>query len=217
MDKIKLIIVDNSQVFREGLERMLEVEPSIEVLHTCAVVQADFLQLSKQQPDVMIICIKLGECNGTEAIAQIHELSPQTNMIALCDSDSDVECISAIQAGAKACISRNIAFENLVKVISLVADGEFIISSVMAGMLLEEFKFLEHVKDATHMKNTGVLSNRENAVLNLVAEGFTNREIATMLFISEQTVKVHLRNIMGKLCAHTREHAVALMRGKGWR
>jgi len=71
--KIKLIIVDNSQIFREGLERMLEAEANIQVLDTCAVLREDFTQFYEQQPDVVIICTKLSECNTAEAIARIHK------------------------------------------------------------------------------------------------------------------------------------------------
>lgn len=212
---MKLIIVDKSEIFRDGLKKMLEREQNIQVVHTCATLQEDSRQAREQNPDILIICAKLTECSrGAEEIAQIHKLLPHTNIIALCDTDSDVECIFAIKAGARACISRYMSSTNLVRSINLVADGEVVISSTMARMLLEEFKLLECVKDTTQIGSAGIVSDRERDVLNLVAQGLTNRQIATTLSITEQTVKVHLRNIMGRLHAHTREQAVALLRAK---
>ncbi|GAI95385.1 unnamed protein product, partial [marine sediment metagenome] len=97
--------------------------------------------------------------------------------------------------------------------ITFVAEGGVVVSPPMAARLLQEFTFLEEGKDPT--KLITLLSKREQAVLSLVAQGFTNREIATTLVISENTVKVHLRNIMEKLHAHTRQRAVSLVGGKG--
>jgi DNA-binding NarL/FixJ family response regulator len=136
------------------------------------------------------------------------------NIIALCESGSDAECISAMKAGARACISRDIPSKSITATIKLVADGDVVISSAMADAMLQEFKLMERVKGTAGLKTSGILSDRENAVLNLVAEGLTNKEIADQLFLSRQTVMVHMRNIMRKLHAHTREQAVAFMRAQ---
>jgi len=191
---------------------MLEQEADIQVIHACAALGEDIPRLLKQNPDVAMVCTKLIGCDGVETIRQIHELSPHTNVLALCDSDSDIECISAVKAGARACVSKDTPFTDMVRVIEFVACGKIIISSKMAGAILEEFKLLESVKDATRLGTLSVLSHRENDVIALVAQGLTNKEIADILFISKQTVMVHMRNIMRKLHAHTREQAVAFMK-----
>jgi len=112
----------------------------------------------------------------------------------------------------QAYLSKDISIGSLIKAIALVAEGGVVVSPPMATRLLAEFNSLEESKDAT--KLIALLSKREQAVLSLVAQGFTNREIADTLVICENTVKVHLRNIMGKLHAHTRQQAVSLVRGK---
>jgi len=212
MDRVRLIIIDKSQIFRDGLKNMLERETDIQIIRVCAVLGEDIRQFLNHKPDVVMICTKLIECDGAEAIGRIHELSPHTNIIALCDSDSDIECIFAVKAGARACISKDMSFTDMVRAIELVAHGEVIISSTMAGAMLEEFKLLERVKGTTGLGTPSVLSHRENDVITLVAQGLTNKEIADMLFISKQTVMVHMRNIMRKLHAHTRQQAVAFMK-----
>ena len=115
--------------------------------------------------------------------------------------------------GAKAYLSKDVSIGNPIKAIILVAEGGVVISPPMGARLLQEFNFLEEGKDAA--KLITLLSKREQIALSLVAQGFTNREIATTLVISENTVKVHLRNIMEKLQAHTRQQAVSLVGGKG--
>mgnify|MGYP000371082337 CR=1 FL=1 len=132
----------------------------------------------------------------------------------LTNSEANGDLLSAVKAGARAYISKDISVENLIRTIILVADGEVIVSPPMAARLLAEFNLLEKGKDATKLGDSALLTKREQTVLSLVAQGFTNREIATSLFISEHTVKVHIRNIMQKMHAHTRQQAVALAREK---
>jgi len=127
-------------------------------------------------------------------------------------SETDDDFISAARAGAKGYLSKDVSIENLIKAITLVAEGGVVVSPPMATRPLSEFNSLEESKDAT--KLTALLSKREQAVLSLVAQGFTNMEIVTTLVISDNTVKVHLRNIMEKLHAHTRQQAVSLVKGK---
>ena len=165
----------------------------------------------KHQPDVILIDTGLPECSGVEVVQRIHEELPKINILVLSHSETD-DLISAVRTGAKAYLSKDISINNLIKAIFLVANGGVVVSPPMAARLLQEFSFLEEGKDAT--KLIALLSKREQTVLSLVAQGFINREIATTLVICENTVKVHLRNIMEKLHAHTRQQAVSLVGGK---
>jgi len=212
--KVKLLLADKNEIFCQGLAKLLERQPSIKVACVCCTGLEAVESACEHQPDVILIDTELSECSGIEAVQRIHERLPNTNIIVFTNSEANGDLISAVKAGAKAYISKDISVENLIKTITLVADGEVIVSPPMAARLLAEFNFLEEHKDETKSGDGTLLSKREQAVLALVAQGFTNREIATSLFISEHTVKVHVRNIMGKMKAHTRQRAVALARGK---
>ena len=214
MTKVKLLLAEKSEIFCDGLVKLLEREPSIEIVCTCRTGLEAIESANEHQPNVILIDSELCECSGIEAMQRIHERLPNTNIIVLTCSKAHADLISAIKAGATAYISKDtISIENLIKTVTLVAAGEVIVFPPMAARLLAEINLLEEHKGAA--KAGGVsLSKREQAVLSLVAQGLTNREIATSLFISEHTVKVHLRNIMGKFHAHTRQQAVALAREK---
>lgn len=215
MTKVKLLLAEKSEIFRDGLVKLLEHEPSIEVVCTCRTGVEAVESANEHQPNVILIDPELCECSGIEAMQRIHERLPNTNIIVLTCSKAHADFISAIEAGARAYISKDtISIENLIKTITLVAAGKVIVSSPMAARLLAEFNLLAERKDVAKVGDVSLLSKREQAVLSLVAQGLTNREIATSLFISEHTVKVHLRNIMGKFHAHTRQQAVALAREK---
>ena len=210
MAKIRLIVVGKAEIFREGLAKLLESEPDIKVVCTCHTGLEAVESAHKRQPNVILIDAGLPECNGVEVVQRIHEELPKINIIVLSYSETDYDFISAARVGAKAYLSKDVSIGSLIKAITLVAEGEVIVSPPMAARLLVELNLLEEGKDAT--KLLALLSKREQAVLSLVAQGFTNREIATRLVICENTVKVHLRNIMEKLHAHTRQQAVSLVR-----
>jgi len=223
--KIRLLLADESEIFREGLAKLLEHEPSIEVVCTCRTGLEAVESANKYQPDIILIDIGLSECSGidtglsecssTEAIQRIHERLPKTAIIVLTCSKLNDDFVSAIKAGARAYISKDIiSLENLVKTVILVAEGEVIVSFPMTARLLLEFNSLGERKDVAKLGYITPLSERERSVLALVAQGLTNREVAATLFISEHTVKVHLRNIMEKFHVHTRQQAVALAAGK---
>ena len=210
--KIKLVLADKEDIFREGLAKLLESEPDIEVACTCRTGLEAVESAYKHQPDVILIDTGLPECSSVEVMQRIREGLSKTNIIVLTHSETDDDLISAARAGAKAYLSKDVSIDNLIRAIILVAAGGVVVSPPMAARLLQEFNFLDEGKDAT--KLITLLSKREQAVLSLVEQGFTNREIATTLLICENTVKVHLRNTMEKLHAHTRQEAVSLVGGK---
>jgi len=213
--KLKLLLADKHELFCKGLASVVERKSNIKVVATCRTELEAIESACKNQPDVILIDIELSESSGIDAMQSIHERLPKTSVIVLTHSEANGDLLSAIKAGARGYVLKDISVENLIKNITLVADGEVIVSPPMASRLLAEINFLEEHKSVAKAGGVSFLSKRQQAVLSLVAQGLTNGEIATRLFISEHTVKVHLRNIMGKFHAHTRQKAVALAREKG--
>jgi len=209
---MKLALAGKNEIFREGLAKLLQNEPDIDVVCTCRSALEAAESTYKHQPDVLLIDVELSESSSFELVQRIHKALPKMGIIVLTHSKADDDLISAVKAGAKAYLSKDVSLENLIKAIILVATGGVVVSPPMAERLLAELNLLEEGKDTT--KLAILLSKREHEVLSLVARGLTNSEIATILFISKSTVKVHLRNVMEKLHTHTRQKAVALLSGK---
>ena len=215
MTKVKLLLADKTEIFREGLAKLLDGKHNIEVVSQCRTGLEAVESANEHLPDVILIDIELSECSGIEAAQRIHEMLPKTGIIMLAKTEADAPLIAAIKAGARAYISKDISIENLAKAVILVAMGGVVVSPPMAARVLEEFNFLEEHKNVVNFAGVTPLTKREKAVLSLAAQGFTNRDIATSLSISESTAKVHMRNLMEKFHVHTRQQAVALAGGKG--
>ena len=207
-----MLLADKREIFREGVARLLEKEPSVEVVSVCCSGPEVIESARKHQPDVMLIDTELPECSTVGIIRTVRECLPNLGIIVLTHSESDSDLLSTIQAGAMAYISKDISVDNLVKTITMVADSEVVVSSPMARRLLAKVKVPDvHMEEATS-EPTAPLTRREHEVLTFVARGLTNKDIAVTLAISENTVSVHMRNIMEKLHARTRQQAVALTR-----
>ncbi len=210
MVKIRLFLVEEAQAYREGLAMVLESEPRIEVVGTCGMGLETIKVTHKYKPDVILVGVGSFESSSTDVIQRIHEELPGTSIIVLTSSETNEDLLSAVRAGVKAYLSETMSAKSINQTILLVAEDGVVIFPPMAARLLQEFSLLEEDKDAT--KSIVMLTKREQAVLSLVEQGFTNREIATTLIISENTVKVHLRNTMEKLHAHTRQQAVNMLK-----
>ena len=211
---MKLLLVDKHEIFREGLAKLLESEPSIEVVYTCTRGSEAIKKATEHDLDVIVIDIELPEGDGIEAIEHIHKMLPNANIIVLTYSIAEADVVSSIKAGARAYLFKDIYFEDLTKTIGLVGGDDVIISNPMAAKILIGISALDKNKSVATL-GTIKLSKREQAVLSLVAKGFTNKEIAAKLYVSENTAKVHLRNAMEKLDAHNRQQAVAYAVEKG--
>jgi DNA-binding NarL/FixJ family response regulator len=160
----------------------------------------------KYQPDVVIMDIRMPGGNGVESTAAIKKISPQIKVLILTVSDRDDDLFAAIKNGADGYLLKNCEIEELVNGIIHTARGETSISPVMATKLLNEFKSGASKRHATPYSH--ILSEREEEVLKLVGYGSTNKDVAEALFVTENTVKCHMRNIMSKLHAKSRYQLV---------
>jgi len=213
--RITVLVVNNCEIFREGLATLIEGKATIGMVYTCSNGLEAVEKARRVKPDVVLMDIELPRDPAIRATSLICEQLPKTRVLMLTKSDEDSDLLLALKAGAKGYISRNTGIDQVIKTITLTCQGDIIVPPSIATRLLLEFARLERKEGEWGMKEGIGLSQREKEVLRLVAKGDTNREIANSLFITENTVKVHMHNIMGKLEVCNRRKAVALAIEKG--
>jgi len=209
---IRVLVVDDHPIFRQGLTSLLQRYPEFEVVGQAADGDEAVARANQVKPDVVIMDICMPGSDGIAATTVLQQTLPQIKVLIATISDKDEDLFAAIKAGARGYLLKSVSLQELIDSIKLVAEGEAIISPAMAGRLLDEFK--QGKEQAA--KESRELSQRESEVLRLVAEGTSNRQIADHLYISETTVKTHLRAILQKLHARNRAEAAALAAAKGW-
>ena len=216
MNPIKVLVVDDHALFRRGITAVLANHENLEVVGEAS----DGLEAIKKAeaivPDIILMDLNMPHCSGLEATQALQTKMPQVNILVLTVSDNEADLFAAVKFGAKGYILKNTEPEELIQAILHITQGGVIVSPIMATKLLTEFKGLEaEGKRETIQETESNLSPREGEVLQLVAQGATNKQIADSLFISENTVKTHLRNIMEKLHLANRSQAAAYAVEKG--
>ena len=194
---IRVLSVDDHPLLREGIAALVNSQPDMTLVAE-ASNGAEAVQIFKQQqPDVTLLDLRLPDMSGIDTLIAIRSEFPEARVIMLTTFEGDVEIQRALQAGARGYLLKNMPPSELLDVIRQVHAGKKRIPPEIASQLLE------HMTDE-------VLTEREIEVLREVADGNRNREIAERLFISEETVKVHIKHIMEKLGAADRTQAVAI-------
>ncbi len=205
-DVIRVLIADDQALFRRGLFVVLGTEDGVEVVAE-AENGAEAIEKARElAPDVVLMDVRMPRVNGIEAAAQIRADLPSTKILMLTVSDEEEDLYEAIKAGANGYLLKEISVDEVAESIRAVMQGQSLISPSMASKLLSEFNNL--AKAAQQKVLAPRLTDRELQVLKLVAQGLSNREVAEQLFISENTVKNHVRNILEKLQLHSRMEAV---------
>src|SRR6266581_2925734 len=209
-EPIRTLIVDDHALFRRGLEIVLVTEPDIEVVGEASDGTEAVERAAASLPDVVLMDIKMPRSSGIEACRAIKEVAPSARIIILTMSDEEEDLFDAIKAGASGYLLRDIPLDQVAEAVRSVHGGQSLISPSMAGKLLTEFASLasRDSEEPPQQVPAPKLTGREMQVLKLVARGMNNRDIAKELFISDNTVKNHVRNILEKLQIHSRMVAV---------
>ncbi len=208
VDPIRVLVVDDHALFRRGLQMVLEQEPDIEVVGEASDGSEAVVKSADMLPDVVLMDVRMPKRGGIDACTAIHETVPSAKIIMLTISDEEADLYDAIKAGAMGYLLKEISIEEVASAIRAVHGGQSLISPSMASKLLTEFASMIKKTDDRQQVPTPRLTDREMEVLKLVAKGLNNRDIAKQLFISENTVKNHIRNILEKLQLHSRMEAV---------
>src|SRR5689334_16636498 len=203
---IRVLVVDDQELFRRGLTMLLNVEEDIEVVGEAADGSSGASLASSTLPDVVLMDVRMPKGSGIESCAAIKDAAPDARIIMLTVSDEEADLYEAVKNGASGYLLKDSSIDEVAQAIRVVADGQSLISPSMAIKLLDEFKQMSR-SDRQQVPSPR-LTDRELEVLKLVAQGLNNREIAKRLFISENTVKNHVRNILEKLQLHSRMEAV---------
>ena len=213
-DPIRVLIVDDHALFRRGLEMVLTEEPDIELVGEASDGAEAVEKAGEALPDVVLMDIRMPKSSGIEACRAMKEVSPSAKIVMLTISDEEEDLFEAIRAGASGYLLKDIPYDEVADVVRAVHGGQSLINPSMAAKLLTEFAALaKHDGDGeerTQQVPAPKLTDREMEVLRLVARGMNNRDIAKELFISENTVKNHVRNILEKLQIHSRMEAVMI-------
>ena len=210
MSDIRVMIVDDHPVVREGLAAMLDRQEGMKVVAEAADGAAAVQNAAQSNPDVILMDLRMPIMDGVEAMRRIGERMPSVRFIVLTTYDNDEYIFKGIEAGARAYLLKDSPREELFRAIRAVHRGESLIQPSVASKVLDRFATLSRQAQAPEL-----LSERELGVLRLMATGAANKTIAAELCISESTVKTHVQSIFQKLGVNDRTEAVthALQRG----
>jgi DNA-binding NarL/FixJ family response regulator len=207
-DPIRTLIADDHELFRRGLRMVLDDEPDIEVLGEAGDGESAIAMAREHAPDVVVMDVRMPVRSGIDAARAIKEELPGTKILVLTISDEEDDLYEAIKAGANGYLLKEISIDEIGHAVRSVNGGQSLISPSMASKLLDEFAAMIKKEEQKEQVPAPRLTPREMEVLQHVAQGMNNREIAKTLFISENTVKNHVRNILEKLHLHSRMEAV---------
>ncbi|MGA3056676.1 MAG: response regulator transcription factor [Candidatus Limnocylindrales bacterium] len=220
-EKTTILLVDDHALFRVGMRQILEREPGFDIVGEADDTRSAFDLAIQLSPDIILMDLSLPAPGGIETTQRIKRELPSAGIIVLAVSEDEDALFDAIKAGAAAFILKDVAPDDLVALILRVAAGEYLINDkvfakpAVASRVLKEFRELAiYGQEAAPI--FAPLSPREVEILDNIAQGMTNKQVAYALSISEQTVKNHMSSILRKLSVNDRTQAVVYAMRQGW-
>ena len=201
--QITVLCVDDHPIVREGIVSIIQGDPDLKLIAEAETAQQAIDAFHRCSPDVTVIDLRLPDRDGVDVIKELRKAYPQARFVVLTSAEGDMDMRRALEAGAQAYLIKGVVRKELRQVIKAVHAGERYIPANVAEEIV------------THI-NAPTLTARELEVLQLVAEGLRNKEIGARLSIGEDTVKMHMRNVMQKLAVNDRTHAVMVAVRRGF-
>ncbi len=210
MDPIRVLLVDDHAMLRDGLRNILQMEPDITVAGEASDGESAVRQAEQLQPDVVLMDINLPGIDGIEATRRVRLASPGSSVIILSMHNADEFLFAAIREGAAGYLLKSLPSSEVVRAVRAAARGESLLDPAMARKLMEGYASLLRRSPAEEPDEPEEhdLTPREKEVLDMVVQGASNREIGEKLFLSEKTVKQHMTKILRKLGVRSRSQAI---------
>jgi DNA-binding NarL/FixJ family response regulator len=203
---LKILVVDDHPVVRRGLISALSEVPEFQVVGEAANASDAVARAGELKPDVVLMDIFMSGIDGIEATAILHRMFPDIKVLILSVSENEKDLSRALEAGARGYLLKGAGLTELIDTVRMVSSGNIVFSALISIKLLQGFREVPKNGNSSQLG----LSSQEKKVLRLAAEGASNKEIASQLYIGETTVKAHFRNILEKLHAKNRAGAVAV-------
>lgn len=220
---VNIILIDDHKLFREGVKRILEFESAFHVIAEGDDGSVATSLVEENKPDIVLMDINMPNINGVQATAELIKKFPEVKVIILSIHDDETYVSHALKTGAQGYLLKEMDAEALIEAIKVVSSGGSYLHPRVTHNLVKEYRRLAKEnasgiikKNIEHRKPLHLLTRRECQVLQLLAEGKSNRAVAESLYISEKTVKNHVSNILQKMNVNDRTQAVVSAIRKGW-
>lgn len=202
MGEIRVYLVDDHEVVRRGLKALLEAEDDLSVVGDAATAGMALAGISREQPDVALLDVRLPDGNGVEVCREIRAQHPGVACLMLTSFADDEALFDAIMAGASGYLLKEARGQDLVEAVRRVSAGESLLDPAVTGRVLERLR-----RGSEEDERLASLTDQERRILELIAEGLTNRQIAEQIHLAEKTVKNYVSNILAKLGMQRRTEA----------
>ncbi|MFA1821335.1 response regulator [Virgibacillus oceani] len=221
--RVGIVLIDDHKLFREGVKRILDLEEGFEILAEGDDGSVAAKLVKEHNPDVVLMDINMPHINGVQATADLVRYFPDTRVIILSIHDDESYVTHALKTGAQGYLLKEMDSEALIEAIKVVKDGGSYLHPKVTHNLVQEYRRLAKENFVVYGENgmevqkpLHILTKRECQILQLLADGKSNRSVAETLYISEKTVKNHVSNILQKMNVNDRTQAVVSAIRKGW-